>query len=65
MSLVGEQVAGGVGAGALTQRARCSTTSISTPAVAGSPIGLAIVGDCSQNDDHCPGALWNLMRASK
>jgi hypothetical protein len=41
------------------------TTSISTPALAGSPIGLAIVGDCSQNDDHCPAALWNLMRASK
>jgi hypothetical protein len=65
MSFVGEHVCGGVGAGASTQRVRCSAMSISTPAAAGSPSGLPNVGDCSQNADHWPEALSNFTRASK
>jgi hypothetical protein len=45
MSLSAVHVCGAVGHGAVTQRARCSTMSISTPALAGSPTGLPIVGD--------------------
>jgi hypothetical protein len=64
-SLPAAHVTGGVGAGAATQRARCSAMSISTPAALGSPSGLPIVGDCSQNDDHWPGELSKRTRASK
>ncbi len=44
---------------------RCSTTSISVPAVPGSPRGFPTLGDRSQNAHQLPGASWNRMRAAK
>jgi hypothetical protein len=57
MSLVGEQAPG---------RHRCRRVDAPRAVLddvhldagaRGSPIGLPIVGDCSQKDDHCPDAL--------